>query len=399
MLYSSFDPANPDLTVCIVGGGNAAHALGALFPSRSIRTRIYAPVGDEAARIQQGLEEQGELHAEFASHNNPAGLVCGKPELVSKDAAEVIPGSDVLILPLPSFAYRDVLTQVKPYLKPGTVIAVTPGQGGFDWVAREVLGDLLDQLVIYALLPMPFNCRISEFGKRVEVQEFKRNYKVAVRPAAAEDAVIALNTRLFGHTESCGDFLAATLYPINAVIHPARLYQLCKDYKEGDFLPENPLFYEQMDAETAGYMDRVNQELLEVSKTLREQGVAESLDVPHIFDFLAKYTYQDDSADLQTFFTTNPAYKGFRCPFIQKEQGWVPDFANRYFTEDIPLGLCIYKGVAELAEVETPFIDTIIQWAQGHMGKEYLVDGRLAGRDLGETYAPQRFGITSRSQL
>lgn len=29
-----------------------------------------------------------------------------------------------------------------------------------------------------------------------------------------------------------------------------------------------------------------------------------------------------------------------------------------------------------------------------HTGKEYLVDGKLTGKDMAETRAPQRYGIT-----
>lgn len=41
------------------------------------------------------------------------------------------------------------------------------------------------------------------------------------------------------------------------------------------------------------------------------------------------------------------------------------------------MGLCLYKGVAELVGVETPKIDEIIVWAQENMGKEYIREGRL----------------------
>ncbi|WP_163930515.1 NAD/NADP octopine/nopaline dehydrogenase family protein [Paraferrimonas sp. SM1919] len=386
-----------ELVVTIVGGGNAAHALAALLPHKGISTRMWAPFSDEAERLQQGIAKAGHIHAEFASHNLINGSIIGTPEVISAEAAEVIPGSDVLLLPLPSFAYWNVFEQLKPYLKPGMAIGITPGQGGVDWVARQVLGDLVDELTIFAIMPMPFNCRISEFGVRVEVQEVKRAYKVACIPASSEAAVVALNEHLFGKTESCGSILSAALYPINAIIHPARLYQLAKDYKEGDVLPENPLFYEQMDAETAAIMNAVNQDLLAIGDALKAAGA--NTDVPHIFDFLTRYVYSDPSEKLEDFFTGNPAYKGFRCPFAAIEGGFKPDFANRYFTEDIPLGLCLYKGVAELAGVATPNIDEIINWAQAHMGKEYLVDNKLVGKDVIETHAPQRFAIDTLSAL
>ncbi len=389
---------NDTLKVCIVGGGNAAQAMAALFPAQGIPCNMFVPYGDEAARIQQAIDAQGCIIANFASHNEPAGEVRGRPEKISRLAADVVPECNVLILPLPSFAYRNVLAEIKPHLQPGTYIGATPGQGGFDWIAKEVLGQLIEGVVLFSIMPMPFNCRIVEFGKRVFVQEFKRRYKVGATPASHCQKAVDITSRLFGYAESCGHSLSCSLYPINAVIHPARLYALCKDWQEGKLLPENPFFYEDMNDESVELMNAVNKELIDVAQALDKAGV-KGVNVPHIKDFLASYVYRDKSPTLKEFFRTSHAYKGFRCPFVQKDGGWVPDFTNRYFTEDIPLGLCLYKGVAEIVNTETPVIDRILNWAQQHMGKEYLVGSNLTGRDIGETACPQRFGIRTVEQL
>ena len=394
------EETNPNklLKVCIVGGGNAAQAMAALFPARGISCNMFVPYGDEALRIQEGIDEQGYIAADFASHNEPAGEIKGRPDKISSNAADVVPECNVLILPLPSFAYQDVLTKIKPHIKKGTYIGATPGQGGFDWVAKEVLGDVINDVVLFSIMPMPFNCRITDFGKRVSVQEFKRRYKVGATPSNSCQETVSITNQLFGYSESCGHSLNCSLYPINAVIHPARLYSLCKDWQEGDVLGENPLFYEDMNDESVELMDAVNRELIEIGRAINSKSV-ENVNVPHIKDFLAGYVYRDNSPTLKTFFMTNQAYKGFRCPFIKKDNGWVPDFKNRYFTEDIPLGLCLYKGVAELVGVDTPMIDQILGWAQNHMKKEYMVGKSLVGKDLHETACPQRFGIRTVEQL
>ncbi len=386
------------MKVCIVGGGNAAHAMAALFPHLGIPCNLFAPYGDEAEQIRRGIADQGHILARFAPHNDPAGEVRGRPERVSARPEEVVPGCDVVILPLPSFAYRSVFAQIGPHLDAGALVAVTPGQGGVDWVAREVLGEALARVTLCAVMPMPFNCRIEEMGRRVEVQTLKRRYRVAALPAAGEERGVGVVRSLFGHAEGAGHFLAAALYPINAVIHPARLYSLCRDWEPGTVLPRNPLFYEEMTAEAVAWMEKINAEAAATARALSRRGCT-GLAVPPIHEFLARYVYRDPEPDLRAFFASNPAYRGFRCPFREVPGGWVPDFTNRYFTEDIPWGLCVYRGLAELAGVDTPAIDEILLWAQGHMGKEYLRGGRLDGRDLGESGSPQRYGIRSLDAL
>eukprot|EP00928_Gymnodinium_smaydae_P029670 TRINITY_DN22281_c0_g1_i1.p1 TRINITY_DN22281_c0_g1~~TRINITY_DN22281_c0_g1_i1.p1 ORF type:complete len:419 (+),score=64.97 TRINITY_DN22281_c0_g1_i1:56-1258(+) len=389
------------LKVTIVGAGNASQALAALFPFKGFETYMYCPYQDEAERFNAGIAEQGYMLADFGSHNEPTGEVKGTPVKCSKDPAEVIPQADVIIMCLPSFTYLQTLTDIKPHLRPGQKIGVSPGQGAFDWIARDVLGeDLMSQLTLYAILPMPFNCRVEAFGKKVNVQMFKRRYRVGVQPVSKLDEVIRLNERMFGHTEPCGSFLTCSLYPINAVIHPARLFTLLEHWTStGEALTENPLFYEQMTDEAGVVMDKVNQELIQFSEALQAKGLA--VQIPHIFDFLAKYVYEDESETLVDFFRNSAAYKGFRCPLKSEDDGktFVPDFGNRYFTEDIPMGLCLYKGVADLLDVPTPTIDMIISWAQRFMGKEYIKNGRLAGSDVKDTIAPQSFGIDSLDSL
>merc|ERR1712217_197709 len=202
-----------------------------------------------------------------------------------------------------------------------------------------------------------------------------------------------------------GPILAATLIPLNPVIHPARVYTLLTEHNQwepGKTLPENPFFYEQMTTADTANQIKVNDELDLIVAKANELGI--TLKVPNCYNFLAK-TYDGVSGSYPqkekptpedlVHLWSGPMYKGFKCPLKQEGDGWVPDFENRYFTEDIPCGLCTYKGVAELFGIKTPFIDELVGWAQRHMGKEYIVNGALTGKDVPEMFVPQRWGITT----
>ena len=73
---------------------------------------------------------------------------------------------------------------------------------------------------------------------------------------------------------------------------------------------------------------------------------------------------------------------------------FLPNFGYRYFTEDLPCGMIVIKGIAELAGVPTPMLDEVIMWSQGVMKQEFLVDGKLCGKDLNRTRSPQAYGYT-----
>ena len=63
-------------------------------------------------------------------------------------------------------------------------------------------------------------------------------------------------------------------------------------------------------------------------------------------------------------------------------------------TEDIPYGLVVIRGIAEIVGVETPNIDKVLLWSQEKMGKEYLVNSKIQGKDVEKSRAPQRNGLT-----
>ena len=86
--------------------------------------------------------------------------------------------------------------------------------------------------------------------------------------------------------------------------------------------------------------------------------------------------------------------------------GFSPLNGGRMFYDDIPHGLCVLWGIADILSVPVPHIQRLIVENQVMMGKEYLVagsngsNGKLAkGKDWEETPAPQNFGVSSRDAL
>ena len=73
----------------------------------------------------------------------------------------------------------------------------------------------------------------------------------------------------------------------------------------------------------------------------------------------------------------------------------MPNFEYRYMTEDIPCGLVVIRDIAEIVGVKTPNIDKVLTWCQEKMGKEYLVNSKIQGKDVSSSRAPQRYGFTT----
>jgi hypothetical protein len=394
-------------TVCICGAGNAAHVFIPYFTKQGYNVTVFADFGDEAERLLNGCMANGGI--EILDRCDPKDIKTYKasPTAISKDASKVVPQADYLILALPSFAIRNVLKGVKPHLKNGSIVYIMPGQGGPDFVAKDVLGEEIKagKTTMAGVIPMPLNCRITEWGKKVELAALKDTYDLASVPAAnSAKAAKELSGLMGGRpVNSIGNYVGIGLHCSNPNLHPGRLYSMWKGYKDGTVYPENKLFYETWDDDSTSWLMKINDERLKIWKTIVEKhpGAGKVSEVPDMFTYI-KSIYGNQVKDPSTFTSairSCDGYKGFRCPMKAVEGGFIPDFKNRYFTEDIPEGVCMYKGIADLAGVDTPVMDEIVCFFQKFMGKEYIVGGKLAGKDVKETKSPQAFGITSLEQL
>jgi NAD/NADP octopine/nopaline dehydrogenase, alpha-helical domain len=384
------------MRICICGGGNAVHVMASDMGARDdLWVGIYAPFQDEAERMQAGLDAGG---GKISRHLR-GQITEGKPDLVSADPALVVPDADVVLIPLPSFSHESTLREIGPYLKDGCIVVALPGQGGFNWLARSVLGaEKFSNIVVAGTNQLPYQCRVLEYGSSVDLIGHKRQVKVATEPSDRAGDVARLLTNLIGVTEvvPLPNFLTVALTPANQVIHPTIMYGLFHDYTEP--LAEPPLFYQNTDDFTAEVMQKTSDEVLAIASAL-QAAIGQSIPVPALDDMMREM-YADeleDASTMKSIFRTNLGYQGLFAPMIKTDDGrFAPNFGYRYLTEDIPRGQCVLKGLALLAGVATPTIDRLIRWAGSVMGIEYLSDdGEFNPKILQKTAAPQAFGLST----
>jgi len=394
-------------TICVCGGGNASHTYMSLFSNRGYTVNVFADFGDEAEKLTKARDECGGLTIlDRCDPANPKEIK-GKVNKISKDPAEIFPESDIIFISLPSFAFKPILDKLKPNMKDGTVIFYLPGQGGCDFIVRKECAEELasGKLSFCGAMPMPFNCRIKDYGKTVDLAAFKDMFDLAAFPGADGPKCGQLLSDILGKPVNVGGNMAALhLQGANPNIHPARVYGLWGDWDGKTPYAENPLFYETWDDKSAEIAEGISNERCAVWRAIcdKTNGTAGK---PGDVKELKEYIFQcygkaiADPSTTKGVFATNDGYKGFKCPMKEVEGGWVPDFKNRYFSEDFPDSFAIYKGLADLAGVSTPTMDKCFLWAQPYMEKEYITgevgSAKLDGKDAMETKAPQAYGYTT----
>jgi hypothetical protein len=378
------------ITIC--GGGNAAHTAAGLTSAHpEVQVNVFLPFVREAQLWKEGVSKNGGITVRF-----PDRVVTGKPDRVSADPAEVLPGSELVLLALPAFAHEPILEKLAPHIEPGAWIGAMPARGGLDWAAAGALKEAFSTHTLFGLQTLPWACRIEEFGHEVKVMGTKARVEAAARPLEKTPEVARVLRDLLGlNLRPVDCFLCLTLANTGQILHPGLMYGLFKDW-QGEPYNEAPLFYQGVNAESAIILERMSCEIQALREKMEDYFPCVDFSyVRPLVEWLHRSYKKDiqDRSTLETSLASNRSYAGLKAPMKPVEGGLGPDFDSRYLVEDVPYGLVATRGIAELAGVKTPVIDEVITWTQERLGLEFLKDGRLAGKDLINTRAPQRYGI------
>merc|ERR1711957_939526 len=171
---------------------------------------------------------------------------------------------------------------------------------------------------------------------------------------------------------------------------------------DGKAKAEKPLFYQGVDDFTETVLAGMSAEVQVVCRKMEELVPGLSLKDACTLQqwYMDCYDGQmSDTSTLRSCMNTNKAYDGLTHPCTGEAPNFVPDLKYRYLAEDVPTGLCFSKGLAEILGIPTPTIDKVMEWAQGCIGLEILVGGKMAGKDLDKMRAPQGMGITTVEQF
>lgn len=313
---------------------------------------------------------------------------------ITSSYEEAVKNADYVLITYPSFMIEETLKKIIPYFKKGTVVGVIPGFGGKEYLIDELLEK---GCIFFGSQRVPSIIRLEKYGECVLLKQKNEFMKLRVIPSKHSEKVCEVMTSFIDiPCLPLNNYLAITLSPSNPTMHPSRLYELFNDYVEGEKVySRNPYFYEEWGTLASQTLLDLDDELTEIFNSLNYNNEFYEEDMEKI-----KKRYGISIAEeLSEKINTAPGFQGIDSPMVKVEGGFIPDKNSRYFVEDIQFGLCIIKAFAELCDVKTPTVDKVIEWGQKLVGKEYLVNGSLNGRDKGELMIPQAKGIKTKEEL
>ena len=310
----------------------------------------------------------------------------------------------IVLAGLPVHLYREVLGQVCPHItRDGVMIGSVCAYGGFSWLVKEAMGAArAAKACVFGCQSIPWACGTVAYGKTGRVMGAKRHLHVAFDNLAActvaDDPLATVGAVLRIEKVEQTDFLTCTLWPNNPSFHPTVLWGLFADWDmvtpyQRSELPAR--IYADCTRASADCVEAMDVEMQALVAAVR----AKQPDNPYLHMarplkecLLGHYAELiGDPTDLYSIFRTNQAYARHFITYKEVEGGVVPDVTHKFFTTDLPYGLVMFKDLALTHGVPTPVIDKLILWNQRMVSKEFMVDGKLTGKDIAEAVIPSSY--------
>src|SRR5687768_14382751 len=109
--------------VTVLGGGNTAFSMAANLALAGFEILLWEH--PDFAQTIDPIRESLTIQLDGAGRTGAARLAA-----VTTDPAEALAWSETLICSVPSYAHEPFLEQILPYLKPGHLLALLPGNIG-----------------------------------------------------------------------------------------------------------------------------------------------------------------------------------------------------------------------------------------------------------------------------
>lgn len=389
--------------LAICGGGNAAHALAVVASQNFDGDIVWLLFSEEKAEsLRRGVFSAGSLRS--------TGVITGladKVTTISSDPQEIIPGADLVFLVVPAFAHVAWLEKIAPHLKTTAVVGALPVRSGFEFDVLRIIPGIRPGggRQIFGLQTLPWSTRVQQPGKLANIGALKAKVFVATLPGSHAASSAPLLSALLG-TEiiASPNFLNLTLGNPGQIIHPGIMYGWFSKWSGKRYRQDEiPFFYKELSDYTGNIVQSLSDDVVAVAQKIgaASNGKLDMSTTLPIHEWLCM-SYPTQTADFSSVTSclrTGPI-QARKAPMTEVAPGeFVPDFKYRYISEDVPYGLAIAKSIGEMADVETPMLDAVIEWSQNKLGKRYLVNGTLAGEDVHELRIPQNYGIKNLDEL
>lgn len=333
--------------ICICGGGSLGHVIAGYMAAK------------EGVQVNVLTQRPDCWNSTIQIHTPEQRVIEGNLFLVTDNAELALKDCSIVLLCLPGYAVREQLEKIKHYVGRETYVGTVFSSTGFFFDALDILGE---DVPLWGFQRSPFIARTKKYGESANLLGYKTGHNIAVERCADKEGFRARVEYLFDvPVRLLKNYYEASLTNSNPLLHTSRLYTMFGGENEGRVFPRMILFYEEWTKESAQLLIDMDEEFFRLLEVLP---VSEGY-LPRILD----YYESTDAGSLAMKLSSIQGFKGINSPMKEVEEGWVPDFSSRYFTEDFPFGLRYIWKLAHEKGIDVPNIDKVYEWGMSKIGR------------------------------
>jgi len=339
-----------EYTFGVIGAGNGGKAMAAYLALLGKKVLLYNRtfLHVEVIAQRQGIDLI-----------NPGGLEgFGKIEVVTDNIAELLEGSQVIMVVTPSTAHKDIATAATPYLRDDHIVILHPGRTGGALEFAETLrqNGCTSTPIISEAETFIFASR-SEGPSLARIFRIKESVPLAALPANRTNEVLEAIHTVFPQYINGGNVLMTGLNNMGAVFHPA-LAMLNAGWIEathGNF----EFYVDGVTPSVARVLEVIDRERVTVASAmgLRARTGLEWLEL----------AYNATGENLYQAMHNQAGYYGIKAP---------PTLNHRYIFEEVPMSLVPIASFGERYGVSVNGIRSIIRLGCFLHNTDYWRKGR-----------------------
>ena len=382
-------------TVTFIGGGNGTHvgsALCAINPN--IKTQILTRKKNQwNTKLKLTLPDNSTLSNLHIDN-------------IEDCPSKLIPSSDIIIISSPVHIYPEILNNITPWLKKGSMIGTLFCQGHTGlMIARALEKQNLNitDYIIFGIKYIPWQSKIINYGQWGHLVGEKNYLNVATLPLSRFNMVAKILEPIFQIPCIKTPFIATALSTSNQILHPARYFDEfenwdgktpfnMKNYKQGSL-------YKNITKSSAAILGELDSEIQLIKGKLSVKYPELDLSSVKPIKERIKEQYGEQVQDYTTIFSTISSASMYRkskfaISPVCKDKG-VIDLKHRHFLDDIPYGLEILHELANLLDTKVPVITHLLEWhknlmkdSQSNKGTLYSLGIDNLDKLIYETYLP-----------
>lgn len=345
--------------VTVIGAGNAGLTAAYHLSRDGCDVCLYGSPGFD--QPLDDIQQRGGIEALSELSGVPLAFSGFEPiHTLARDIAEAAAFSDILLMPVPSFAQELLFDALLPHLTNQHMLVMMPGNYASLTMKKRMRDQGYDDLnpVFVDAISIPWACRING-PAQVAIMGIKEFLPLATLPASGVDAAITrLQDILPLPLKPLKNVIAAGLENINFGGHPL-LTTLSMGLLE-NFNGEFNYYKDCCSPATARAAAVMEAERMAVGTALGIDLTPELEAMNSLYGTTSETVYEFNRSS-ETHGKINSAPDGPR---------------HRYITEDAPYLLVPCHEFGALAKVPTPMVDACLVIDNAYNQADYLQEGR-----------------------